>query len=129
MQVSAIDQFDIAIRVARCVVKVRDHIGLAIPNGGPSGKIGRRRHKNDHLGPIRLLRAQDRYKAAQASIGQAHAHSLDYNVLTLAKMVFLPQLRNRVGQGSHALTTVVFYVRITQEPHGPFPVLTTRARL
>jgi hypothetical protein len=73
---------------------------------------------NNHPGAIRLLRAQDRYDAAQTSIGQPHAHGLDFNVLTVAKIVFLPQLRKRVGQGSHALATIVFDVRISQERHG-----------
>ena len=39
---------------------------------------------------------------------------LDCDVLALVEMVFLAQLRKRVGQGPHALTAVVFYVRMSQ---------------
>jgi hypothetical protein len=79
-------QLDVAFRVARRVVKFLDLVMLAVPKRSARGKRRRRRHENNHLGAVLLLRSQDRDNTAWPPIGQPDAHGPDFDLFAVGQI-------------------------------------------
>jgi hypothetical protein len=82
----AVNQLDIACRIARRVVKFLDLVMLGVPKRGSRGKRRRRRHENDPPGAVLLRRSQDRDNTASPPIGQHDARCPDFDLFAVGQI-------------------------------------------